>query len=171
MKRKKIAALLLSLFMAFSMLMHPSAASEKATQSQSSEMTEYLPLDLSREDSQPVFVKQSGNTLKLRFRANPATGYEWVLRIGEEETLSLYQKIYIQAPNPEGKDGVGGNTTFTLKGHKAGTTLVYLHYRQNWKGGEIASFCTLRVNLGKGGEILSAKVIRSGLKSGNGKKK
>ncbi|MFT4031100.1 MAG: protease inhibitor I42 family protein [Siphonobacter sp.] len=69
-------------------------------------------------------VVEVGKTREIRLKSNPTTGYHWASKLGDTSTVGIQEKYY---PNSE-RIGSGGETAYTLKGLKKGTSLWVLTY-------------------------------------------
>lgn len=77
---------------------------------------------------------QPGDTVRIKLRSNPTTGYSWALTGKlDEKVLKSNGNEYKVNDHPEGMVGVGGNDTWTFQALAAGKTEIVLGYARPWE--------------------------------------
>jgi predicted secreted protein len=72
-----------------------------------------------------------GDSLVVRLRSNPSTGYAWRVCSGARPVLVLVARRYV--PPSSGLLGAPGTAVFRFRAAKAGTTVLRLAYARPWE--------------------------------------
>jgi len=75
-----------------------------------------------------------GETIRVRLRSNPSTGYSWALGPLEEGMLETSGESAFEADSHrEGEAGYGGCEIWTFKAERSGETDISLSYERPWE--------------------------------------
>ena len=104
----------------------------------------------------------SGNTLAITYDSNPDGGCIFTHDISDDTVLQYVDDQFTLMKLPGEDEGTiapgrGGTDTLTFKGLKEGTATITFTYGQQWKGGSVDAPWKVKVNVGPGGQIISAK--------------
>lgn len=92
------------------------------------------PLVLTKADNNKTVSAQVGQTLVIRLKGNPTTGYLWQLTGKTGGALEQVGQIrYVQDKAPKGMVGVGGTYEATFRAVKAGEATVSLACARPWE--------------------------------------
>lgn len=82
-----------------------------------------------------AFAETEDKSRTITLSSNATTGYIWTAFVigGSSVTVDSDNGIYIEDPNPEMMDGVGGKTQFTLTPVQAGESIVLFNYARPWE--------------------------------------
>lgn len=86
--------------------------------------------------------------LTVRLKANPTTGYQWVLKQQPSFLKIINADVYQQDSHPEGMVGVGGQTTWSFQAQAKGSDALILIYQRLWEKEQVAETfeCVINVN-------------------------
>lgn len=72
-----------------------------------------------------------GGTLELTLDSNPTTGYAWHTTQSPDQSLLQVSEEFISSPESALYTGAGGQSRWTMKALKAGTTTLELVYKRD----------------------------------------
>jgi len=91
-------------------------------------------IELGDNDNGGTIHVRPGDTVQIKLRSNPTTGYSWALTDKlDEKVLKPNGNEYKVNDHPEGMVGVGGNDTWTFQALAAGKTEIVLGYARPWE--------------------------------------
>ena len=91
-------------------------------------------IELGDGDNGGTIHVRPGDTVQIKLRSNPTTGYSWALTGKlDEKVLKSNGNEYKVNDHPEGMVGVGGNDTWTFQALAAGKTEIVLGYARPWE--------------------------------------
>lgn len=71
--------------------------------------------------------------LTIELKANPTTGYEWVVSMDKEDVVKLEKREYKQSVKDPTIVGAGGTETFCFKAVGDGTVKITFTYCRPWE--------------------------------------
>lgn len=74
-----------------------------------------------------------GDTLALVLKANPTTGYGWVVATVDTTILREIGAHYVPDDVPKGIVGSGGRSFLRFEAVESGKTAVQLEYKRSWE--------------------------------------
>ena len=90
-----------------------------------------------------------GETIRVKLRSNPSTGYSWALGPIEDGMFETSGESEFEAnPHREGEAGYGGCEIWTFKAEQSGETEIPLFYARSWEDTEPAKTFKLHVVIG-----------------------
>jgi inhibitor of cysteine peptidase len=98
-----------------------------------------------------------GETIRIKLRSNPSTGFSWALGPIEEGMLETSGESEFDAdPHREGEAGYGGCEIWTFKAEQSGETDISLFYARSWEDKEPAKTFKLHVVIGAASPRIAA---------------
>ena len=85
------------------------------------------------QDTGTLVELSTGDTLALALRANPTTGYGWIIAAVDTTILRKIDAGYIPDNVPKGIVGSGGRAFLRFEATKPGKTAVELEYKRSWE--------------------------------------
>ena len=90
-----------------------------------------------------------GETIRLKLRSNPSTGFSWALGPFEDGVLQTNgESEFVANPHREGEAGYGGCEIWTFKARHSGKTEISLFYARSWEDKDPARRFKLNVVIG-----------------------
>ena len=90
-----------------------------------------------------------GETIRVKLRSNPSTGYSWALGPIEDGMFETSGESKFEAdPHREGEAGYGGREIWTFKAAQSGETEISLFYARSWEDKDPARRFKLNVVIG-----------------------
>lgn len=92
-------------------------------------------IELGDGDNGGTIHVRAGDTIQIKLRSNPTTGYSWAEVKGKTDAKILKSEgnEYKVNDHPAGMVGVGGNDYWTFRALVAGTTEIVLGYGRPWE--------------------------------------
>ena len=90
-----------------------------------------------------------GETIRVKLRSNPSTGFSWALGPFEDGVLQTNgESEFVANPHREGEVGYGGCEIWTFKAVQSGKTEISLFYARSWEDKDPARRFKLNVVIG-----------------------
>jgi len=106
-------------------------------------------VDVSEEDSGSTIHVLPGETIRVKLRSNPSTGFSWALGPFEERGLETNgESEFVADSHREGEAGYGGCEIWTFKARHSGKTEISLFYARSWEDKDAAKRFNLNVVIG-----------------------
>ena len=106
-------------------------------------------VDVDEEDNGNTIHVLPGETIRVRLRSNPSTGFSWALGPMEEGMFETRGESEFEAdPHREGEAGYGGCEIWKFKAEQSGETELSLFYARSWEDKEPAKTFKLHVVIG-----------------------
>ena len=106
-------------------------------------------VDVDEEDNGNTIHVLPGETIRVRLRSNPSTGFSWALGPMEEGMFETSGESEFEAdPHREGEAGYGGCEIWKFKAEQSGETELSLFYARSWEDKEPAKTFRLHVVIG-----------------------
>jgi predicted secreted protein len=94
-------------------------------------------ITLTAADSGKTVKATVGQTIVVKLKGNPTTGYSWAVTNAGGPALAAVGKIdFKSGAKPGGMVGVGGMFVATFKAVRTGTATIELQYRRPWEKGK-----------------------------------
>ena len=91
-------------------------------------------IQLSEIDQGTSVNARIGDTIVIRLKENPTTGYRWASAEAGDPVLALHQSEHV--PQQDGAIGAGGFRALTYQVHAAGIGRIQLKRLRPWLGDE-----------------------------------
>lgn len=162
------------------------ACSKSKNEAPSNPSTEKF-VDVDEENTGNTIHVLPGETIRIKLRSNPSTGFSWALGPLEEGMLETSGESEFEAdPHREGEAGYGGCEIWKFKAEQSGETEISLVYARPWEDEKPAAktfklhvvigavvpriaagdeFCLTMKDNGKTIEVHTGDIIRITLKS------
>jgi len=128
-------------------------------------------VDVDDDDNGNTIHVLPGETIRIRLRSNPSTGFSWALGPVEEGMLETSGESEFEAnPHREGEAGYGGCEIWKFKAEQAGETEISLYYARSWEDKDPAKTFKLHVVIGAASPQAAAGDKFSLTEADNGKK-
>lgn len=88
----------------------------------------------------------TGETIRLRLRSNPSTGFSWTLNPPDKQILESNESEFESDPHKEFEAGYGGNEAWTFQAVGTGEAEISLVYARPWEK-DVPSAKTFRVKV------------------------
>lgn len=106
-------------------------------------------VDVDEEDNGSTIHVLPGETIRVKLRSNPSTGFSWALGPFEERGLETNgESEFVADPHREGEAGYGGCEIWTFKARHSGKTEISLFYARSWEDVDPAKRFKLNVVIG-----------------------
>ena len=106
-------------------------------------------VDVDEEDNGSTIHVLPGETIRVKLRSNPSTGFSWALGPFEERGLETNgESEFVADPHHEGEAGYGGCEIWTFKARHSGKTEISLFYARSWEDVDPAKRFKLNVVIG-----------------------
>jgi len=106
-------------------------------------------VDVGEEDNGSTIHVLPGETIRIRLRSNPSTGFSWALGPFEERGLETNGESEFEADSHrEGEVGYGGCEIWKFKARHSGKTEISLFYARSWEDTDPARRFKLNVVIG-----------------------
>ena len=103
------------------------------------------PMDVTPKHSDEAVEAFVGQTLRIRLRGNPSTGFTWVVKRLKGESVAQQGKlVFEKGEAAAGMVGAGGTVVVPFKALKPGPTTVLLEYKRPWEQKDPARAQVLR---------------------------
>ncbi|MDR2035357.1 MAG: protease inhibitor I42 family protein [Coriobacteriales bacterium] len=73
------------------------------------------------------------NQATVKLSGNPTTGYNWTYTLDNEGVVKELSNKYVEDPNPNNFDGVGGMYIFEFESVAKGETTISFFYARGWE--------------------------------------
>jgi predicted secreted protein len=91
-------------------------------------------INLTNADSGKTIKANVGDTIAIKLKANPTTGYIWSpVKQAEGSAVQFKSRKYLSSATRIPMPGRGGQTAFTYSVTKAGKTVITLNHRRPWE--------------------------------------
>ena len=125
------------------------AACSKSKQETPSNPSSEKFVDVNEENNGGTIQVLPGETIRVRLRSNPSTGFSWELGPIEDGMLETSGESVFEADSHrEGEAGYGGCEIWTFQAERSGETDVSLFYARPWEDKEPAKTFKLHVVIG-----------------------
>ena len=104
-------------------------------------------VDVDEHNSGDTIHVLPGETIRVRLRSNPSTGFSWALGPIEDGFFEVESKFEAD-PHREGEAGYGGCEIWTFEAGQSGETEISLSYARSWEDKEPAKTFKLHVVIG-----------------------
>jgi len=91
-------------------------------------------IELTRADSDKCFEVSTGDTIIVRLKENPTTGFCWNVEKGSEDIISLMSSDF--ALNSSSGVGGGGQRVLVFEAKKSGSGRLRIKHWREWEGDE-----------------------------------
>ena len=106
-------------------------------------------VDVDEENNGSTIQVLPGETIRVKLRSTPSTGFSWELGPIEEGMFETSGESEFEAdPHREGEAGYGGCEIWTFKAEQSGETEISLFYARSWEDKEPAKTFKLHVVIG-----------------------
>ena len=106
-------------------------------------------VDVDEEDNDTTIHVLPGETIRVKLRSNPSTGFSWALGPFEERGLETNgESEFVADSHREGEAGYGGCEIWTFKARHSGKTEISLFYARSWEDIDPAKRFKLNVVIG-----------------------
>ncbi len=102
-------------------------------------------VDIGEESSGKTIHVLTGETIRLRLRSNPSTGFSWTLTPPDKLILESNKCEFEADPHKEFEAGYGGKEVWTFKAVGAGETDLSLVYARSWEDKKPAKTFEMKV--------------------------
>ena len=107
-------------------------------------------VDVDEEDNDTTIHVLPGETIRVKLRSNPSTGFSWALGPFEERGLETNgESEFVADPHREGEAGYGGCEIWTFKARHSGENEISLFYARSWEDVDPAKRFKLNVVIGE----------------------
>ncbi len=114
-------------------------------------------VDVGEENNGSTIHVLPGETIRVRLRSNPSTGFSWALGPIEEGMFETSGESEFEAdPHREGEAGYGGCEIWKFKAEQSGKTEISLFYARSWEDKEPAKTFKLQVVIGAASPRIAA---------------
>ncbi len=126
-------AILLTAVAVFAVAIFVVACSKSKKETPSNPSSEKF-VDVDEENNGNTIHVLPGETIRVKLRSNPSTGFSWALGPIEEGKLETSGESEFAAdPHREGEAGYGGCEIWTFKAEQSGETEISLIYARPWE--------------------------------------
>ena len=106
-------------------------------------------VDVDEEDNDTTIQVLPGETIRVKLRSNPSTGFSWALGPFEERGLETNgESEFVADPHRKGEAGYGGCEIWTFKARHSGENEISLFYARSWEDIDPAKRFKLNVVIG-----------------------
>lgn len=112
-------------------------------------------VDVEEEDNGDTIHVLPGETIRVKLRSNPSTGFSWELGPIEEGFFEVESKFEAD-PHREGEAGYGGCEIWKFKAEQSGETDISLFYARSWEDKDPAKAFKLHVVIGAASPRIAA---------------
>ena len=106
-------------------------------------------VDVDEEDNGNTIHVLPGETIRVKLRSNPSTGFSWALGPIEDGMFETNGESEFEAnPHGEGEVGYGGCEIWKFKAERSGETEISLFYARSWEDKDPAKTFNLHVVIG-----------------------
>ena len=142
------SAILLAAVAVFAVALFVVACSKSKNETPSNPSSEKF-IDVDEDDNGDTVHVLPGETIRVKLRSNPSTGFSWALGPIEEGMLETSgESEFIANPHREGEAGYGGCDIWKFKAEQSGETELSLFYARSWEDKEPAKTFRLHVVIG-----------------------
>ena len=128
-------------------------------------------VEVDEEDNGSTIHVLPGETIRVKLRSNPSTGFSWALGPFEERGLETSGESEFEADSHrEGEVGYGGCEIWTFKARHSGKTEISLFYARSWEDIDPAKRFKLNVVIGAASPQIAAGDKFNLTEADNGKK-
>ena len=128
-------------------------------------------VDVDEENNGNTIHVLPGETIRVKLRSNPSTGYSWELGPIEDGILETSGESEFEAdPHREGEAGYGGCEIWKFKAEQSGETEISLFYARSWEDKEPAKTFKLHIVIGAASPQLATGDKFNLTEKDNGKK-
>ena len=104
-------------------------------------------VDVDEHNSSDTIHVLPGETIRVKLRSNPSTGFSWALGPIEDGIFDV-ESAFEADPHREGEAGYGGCEIWKFKAEQSGETDISLFYARSWEDKEPAKTFKLHVVTG-----------------------
>ncbi len=163
------SAILLTAVAVFAVAIFVVACSKSKKETPSNPSSEKF-VDVDEENNGNTIHVLPGETIRIKLRSNPSTGFSWALGPIEEEMFETGGASEFEAnPHREGEAGYGGREIWKFKAERSGETEISLVYARSWEDKEPARTFKLHVVIGAASPRIAAGDQFSLTEADNGK--
>ena len=91
-------------------------------------------INLTNADNGKTIKANVGDTIAVKLKANPTTGYIWSpVKQAKDSIIEFKSRKYVSSPTRVPMPGRGGQTAFTYSVTKAGKAVITLNHRRPWE--------------------------------------
>ena len=149
-------AILLTAVAVFSVAIFVVACSKSKNETPSNPSSEKF-VDVSEGGNGSTIHVLPGETIRVKLRSNPSTGFSWALGPLEEGMLETSGESEFEAdPHREGEAGYGGCEIWKFKAEQSGETDISLFYARSWEDKEPAKTFKMHVVIGAASPRIAA---------------
>ena len=142
------SAILLTAAAVFAVALFVVACSKSNNETPSNPSSEKF-VDVEEENNGNTIHVLPGETIRIKLRSNPSTGYSWALGPIEEGMFETSgESEFVANPHREGEAGYGGCEIWTFKAEQSGETEISLVYARSWEDKDPAKTFKLNVVIG-----------------------
>ena len=106
-------------------------------------------VDVNEENNGNTIHVLPGETIRVKLRSNPSTGFSWALGPFEDGVLQTNgESEFVANPHREGEVGYGGCEIWKFKAVQSGKTEISLFYARSWEDKDPAKRFKLNVVIG-----------------------
>jgi len=106
-------------------------------------------VDVNEENNGDTIHVLPGETIRVKLRSNPSTGFSWALGPIEDGMFETSGESEFEADSHrEGEAGYGGCEIWTFKAEQSGETEISLFYARSWEDKEPAKTFKLHIVIG-----------------------
>ena len=150
------SAILLTAVAVFAIAIFVVACSKSRNETPSNPSSEKF-VDVDEEDNGKTIQVLPGETIRVKLRSNPSTGFSWALGPFEERGLETNgESEFVADPHREGEAGYGGCEIWKFKARQSGETEISLFYARSWEDKDPARRFKLHVVIGAASHQLPA---------------
>ena len=149
-------AILLTTVAVFAVAIFVVACSKSKNETPSNPSSEKF-VDVSEGGNGSTIHVLPGETIRVKLRSNPSTGFSWALGPLEEGMLETSGESEFEAdPHREGEAGYGGCEIWKFKAEQSGETDISLFYARSWEDKEPAKTFKMHVVIGAASPRIAA---------------
>ena len=104
-------------------------------------------VDVDEKDNGNTIHVLPGETIRVKLRSNPSTGFSWALGPMEDGFFEV-ESTFEADPHREYEAGYGGNEIWKFKAEQSGETEIPLFYARSWEDKDPAKTFKLHVVIG-----------------------
>ena len=94
-----------------------------------------------------TFKLRVGETVRVRLRSNPTTGFVWEFRIPEDGAIALDRNVFVPPENADGRCGAPGTHELVVRAVKPGRAELRGVCRRPWEKSGSAHDRAFRLNV------------------------
>ena len=164
------SAILLTAVAVFAVAIFVAACSKSNNETPSNPSSEKF-VDVKEDDNGKTIHVLPGETIRIKLRSNPSTGFSWALGPIEEGMFETSGESVFEADSHrEGEVGYGGCEIWKLRAERSGETEISLFYARSWEDKDPAKTFKLHVVIGAASPQIAAGDKFDLTETDNGKK-